>query len=68
MAQNDLNASLKGKRLDSKTWSQCMFWLEQKRRHCNMARVPGHELCGVHVNGGGSGASKSHLNEVSPPH
>eukprot|EP00614_Pseudopedinella_elastica_P021800 CAMPEP_0172640656 /NCGR_PEP_ID=MMETSP1068-20121228/223998_1 /TAXON_ID=35684 /ORGANISM="Pseudopedinella elastica, Strain CCMP716" /LENGTH=57 /DNA_ID=CAMNT_0013454077 /DNA_START=83 /DNA_END=252 /DNA_ORIENTATION=+ len=40
---------------DPATWSKCMFFLERKKRFCNMQRVAGQDMCGVHVNGGLAG-------------
>jgi hypothetical protein len=39
------------------TWTRCMFWKNHQRRYCGMERVDGGEHCGVHANGGTSGAA-----------
>jgi hypothetical protein len=47
------------KKDDPATWDRCMFFLERKRRFCNMQRCEGLQHCGVHVNDGKTGASKA---------
>ena len=43
----------------AKVHTGCMFWMERKRRFCNLARVRKLQFCGNHVNGGTHGAASS---------